>query len=127
MPLSYRHKKLLIGTHPIGAAFIESRGAQRPVLVRRAPKRLALKKAAMAGRALRRVDLLAPGDQSKIIGVGEVDAPASLCELHVSRKDDGNGHPEQRDGHCPKDRASIHSAAYGPANTRMIAIMPLSS
>lgn len=38
----------------------------------------------MAGHALRRIDLLSPGDQSKIIGVGEVAAPTPFNRSHVS-------------------------------------------
>lgn len=84
MPVRHRRKQLLVGTHPIGASLIERRGAQRPILVCRAPKRLTLEGAAMAGHALRRIDLLPPGDQSKIIGVGEVAAPTPFNRSHVS-------------------------------------------
>jgi len=125
MPLSHRRKKLLIGPHPSEAGLIERRRTQRPVLVCRAPKRLALKKAAMAGRALPRVDLLAPGNQSKIIGVGEVSPPTSFKRLHISRESGGGGHPKHWNS-CLEDQVKVHFDAYGPA-TRMIAIMPLSS
>ena len=70
--------------HPIGPGFIQCRCATGPVFVCRAPKRLTLEGAAMAGHAVRRIDLLPPGDQSKIIGVGEVAAPTPFNRSHVS-------------------------------------------
>ena len=127
MPVRHRRKKLLVGMHPIGPGFIQCRCATGPVFVCRAPKRLALKEAAMTGGALRRVDLLPVNDQCRVFGIGNATAPTSCCWLHVSRKDHGDGHSKDWNGRRPKDRAQVHFDAYGPASTRMIDIMPLSS
>ncbi len=99
----YRRKKLRVGMHPIGSGLAQGWCTTRPVLVCHAPQRLALKEAAMAGRALRRIDLLSPDDQYGVFSIGEAAAPTSFCRLHVSRKNDGDGHPKDWNGRRLKD------------------------
>jgi len=126
VPFAHCREKLLVGVQPAGSGLVQRRCAAGPVRACHAPKRLALKEAAVAGGTARRIDLLAMHNQCGVARVGEAAWPTS-CRPHVSRKNEGDSDPEHRENCRPGDDSTIPHVPYWAGNTRMSAIMPLSS